>query len=73
MIITFVEITQRVKDLKELEKVITDHEILLDTISHDIKTPLTSLVLAFKVIKNMPAENANRVPSQTAEFRSVAT
>ncbi|TKK64126.1 ATP-binding protein [Ilyomonas limi] len=57
VIITFVEITQRVKDLKELEKVITDHEILLDTISHDIKTPLTSLVLAFKVIKNMPPEN----------------
>ena len=48
VIITFVEITQRLKDLKELEQVITNHEILIDTISHDIRTPLTSLVLAFK-------------------------
>jgi len=61
VIITFIEITQRVKVLRELEKVITDHEILLDTISHDIKTPLTSLVLAFKVIKNIPAENVEDI------------
>ena len=61
VIITFIEITQRVKVLKELEKVITDHEILLDTISHDIKTPLTSLVLAFKVIKNIQAENVEDI------------
>src|SRR5687767_5026761 len=31
VIITFVEITARIKDLKEQEKLIADHEILLDT------------------------------------------
>jgi two-component system phosphate regulon sensor histidine kinase PhoR len=61
VIVTFVEITQRLKDLKELEQVITDHEILIDTISHDIKTPLTSLLLAFKVIKNIPAEKVQDI------------
>ncbi|MGZ5829821.1 MAG: hypothetical protein ACXWJW_14950, partial [Xanthobacteraceae bacterium] len=39
VIITFVEITMRIKDLKDQEKLISDHETLLDTISHDIKTP----------------------------------
>jgi len=53
VIVTFVEITRRIKDLKEQEKLISDHETLLDTISHDIKTPLTSLVLAIEVFKDM--------------------
>jgi len=35
VIITFVDITMRIKDLKEQEKLIADHEILLDIISHD--------------------------------------
>ena len=57
VIITFVEITMRIKDLKEQEKLIADHEILLDTISHDIKTPLTNLILAIDLYKNAPKED----------------
>ena len=57
VIITFVEITMRIKDLKEQEKLIADHEILLDTISHDIKTPLTNLVLAIDLYKNASEED----------------
>ena len=57
VIITFVEITQRVKDLKELEQVITQHEILIDTIAHDIKAPLTNLLLSIKILQDLPAEN----------------
>ena len=51
VIITFVEITLRINDLKEQEKLISDHETLLDTISHDIKSPLTSLVLTISQLK----------------------
>jgi len=58
VIITFVEITRRIKDLKDQEKLISDYEILLDTISHDIKTPLTSLALAIEVIKDVSPENS---------------
>ena len=57
VIITFVEITMRIKDLKEQEKLISDHETLLDTISHDIKTPITSLVLAIDLFKNVPHDD----------------
>ncbi len=53
VIITFVEITMRIKDLKEQEKLIADHEILLDTISHDIKNPLANLVLAIELFKDV--------------------
>ena len=52
VIITFVEITMRIKDLKEQEKLIADHETLLDMVSHDIKNPLTNLRLAIDEMKN---------------------
>ena len=56
VIITFVDITMRIKDLKEQEKLISDHETLLDTISHDIKTPLASLILAIELFKEASPE-----------------
>lgn len=62
VIITFVEITRRIKDLKEQEKLIADHEILLDTISHDIKNPLTTLVAAIELFKNVS-------PNDEKEFK----
>lgn len=64
VIITFVEITLRIKDLKEQEKLIADHEILLDTISHDIKNPLTNLVMAIELFKNIS-------PNDEKEFKSL--
>jgi two-component system phosphate regulon sensor histidine kinase PhoR len=63
VIITFVEITMRIKDLKDLEKLISDHETLLDTISHDFKTPLTSLVVAIDLFKNVSPENSKQFQS----------
>lgn len=57
VIVTFVEITFRIKDLKEQEKLISDHEILLDTLSHDIKNPLAVLVMAIDQFKNVSPED----------------
>lgn len=58
VIITFIEITARIRDLKELETLIADYEGLLDTISHDIKTPLTGLMLSIGRLKSVPPQNA---------------
>lgn len=58
VIITFMEITLRIKDLKAYEKLIADHEILIDTISHDMKNPLTSLILAVDSFKVVCPENS---------------
>ncbi|HEY5407076.1 MAG TPA: ATP-binding protein [Ginsengibacter sp.] len=63
VIITFVEITMRINDLKEQEKLIADHEILLDTISHDIKNPLTNLVMAIELFKNVSPNNEREFDS----------
>lgn len=64
VIITFVEITMRIKDLKEQEKLIADHEILLDTISHDIKNPLANLVMAIDLFKEVS-------PNDEKEFKAL--
>ena len=50
--------------MKEQEKLIADHEILLDTISHDIKNPLTNLVLAIEMFKDVS-------PNDEKEFNSL--
>ena len=63
VIITFVEITMRIKDLREQEGLISDHETLLDTITHDIKTPITSLVLAIDLFKDVPLEDTKQFQS----------
>lgn len=62
VIITFVEITSRVKDLKEQEKLITEHELLLDTIAHDIKNPLLALGLAIQMLKKLPEKSMEKYP-----------
>lgn len=45
VIITFVDITKRIAVLKELEQLNAEHETLLYTLSHDIKQPLSTIVL----------------------------
>jgi two-component system, OmpR family, phosphate regulon sensor histidine kinase PhoR len=57
VIITFVDITARIRELNSLERLISDYETLLDTISHDVKAPLTTLVLAIDLFKNVSPED----------------
>lgn len=58
VIITFVEITARIKDLVNQEMLIADHETLLDTISHDIKGPLSSLLLTINQLKKVSTDKS---------------
>ena len=60
VIITFIDITVRIADLKEQEKLISDYETLLDTISHDIKNPLTHLILSVQVLKTIPPTDSSQ-------------
>ncbi len=53
VIVTFVEITARIKDLKEQEKLVLENERLLDTIVHDIKSPLGLLTTASGQLKKI--------------------
>lgn len=58
VIITFVEITARIRDLGNQEMLIADHETLLDTISHDIKGPMTSLLLTLNQLKKVTTDKS---------------
>lgn len=58
VIITFVEITGRVKELMNQEIQIADHETLFDTISHDIKGPLSSLLLTVNQLKKVSTDKS---------------
>lgn len=63
VIITFVDITPRIKDLKEQEKLIAEHELLLDTIAHDIKNPLLALGLTIQMLKKLPEKSMEMYPA----------
>ncbi len=45
VIITFVDITKRIAILHELEQLNAEHETLLYTLTHDIRQPLSTIVL----------------------------
>jgi two-component system phosphate regulon sensor histidine kinase PhoR len=62
VIVTFVEITARIRDLKEQEKLISEHELLLDTIAHDIKNPLATLGMTIELLKKLPEQGMERFP-----------
>jgi len=62
VIITFVDITSRVRDLKEQEKLIAEHELLLDTIAHDIKNPILGLGLTIQLLKKLPEKSMEKFP-----------
>lgn len=57
VIITFVDITRRINDLKDLEKLISDYEQLLDLLSHDIRTPIANLTSSIEVFKEKGLSN----------------
>ena len=70
VIITFIDITVRIRDLKEQEKLIAEHELLLDTIAHDIKNPLTSLGLTVEMLKKLPVKGVPRFPDLVAKVEN---
>jgi len=43
VIITFVNITERIRNLKEIEKLNADHETFIYSVSHDLKGPVANL------------------------------
>lgn len=61
VIVTFVDINSRIKDLKDLEKLIADHELLLDTIGHDLKNPLLAFKHGSSVIEKSAGERIGSV------------
>lgn len=62
VIITFVDVTARIKDLREQEKLVAEHKLLLDSIAHDIKNPILALSLSLSAMKLDVNKKAERLP-----------
>lgn len=63
VIITFIDITSRIRDLKEQENMITEHELLLDTVAHDLKNPIHGIGLVTELLKRLQAQkNMEKLP-----------
>ncbi|RYY58646.1 MAG: GHKL domain-containing protein [Chitinophagaceae bacterium] len=58
--ITFIDISEKVQQLRTLENLLQQNETILDTISHDIKSPLTNLLLAIEEFSAMKKESFER-------------
>jgi two-component system, OmpR family, phosphate regulon sensor histidine kinase PhoR len=43
VIVTFIDITDRIKDIKELERLNAAHETFIYSVSHDLKAPLANI------------------------------
>lgn len=61
VIVTFIDITNRIKDLNGQEKLIAEYEILLDTIAHDLKNRLTSMMLSIQMLKESDFDDKEEV------------
>lgn len=73
VIITFVDITARIQDLKEQERLLAEHELLLDTIAHDIKNPLLALSLSVQMMKNLPSRSIEEFSRLTVNLEKSLT
>lgn len=60
VIVTFVEITKRIRAMGELEKLNSEYHTLIDALSHDIRQPLSAIVLLSDALLN--AYNKQNTP-----------
>ncbi|WP_380751973.1 sensor histidine kinase [Salinimicrobium flavum] len=60
VIITFVDITKRIRAIGELEKLNSEYHTLIDALSHDIRQPLSAIVLLSDTLLN--AYNKQNAP-----------
>ncbi len=57
VVITFVDITERINDKNDIERINADHETFIYTVSHDFRAPLTNMVLLLELLKSAIDKN----------------
>jgi two-component system, OmpR family, phosphate regulon sensor histidine kinase PhoR len=73
VIITFVDITDRIKVLRELEKLNASHETFIYSVSHDLKAPLNNIEGLVKLLIETSAELMETVGADNQEQKKIAT
>ncbi len=52
VVITFVDITDRINDKKDIERLNADHETFIYSVSHDFRGPLTNMTMLIELLKS---------------------
>src|SRR5690554_1062463 len=72
VIITFVDITDRIKNLRELEKLNASHETFIYSVSHDLKAPLANIEGLVKYLLESSPDRSDKDGQYYEEQRSIA-
>src|SRR5690554_523253 len=72
VIITFVDITERIKTLRELEKLNASHETFIYSVSHDLKAPLANIEGLVKYLLELSTDRSDKDGQYYEEQRSIA-
>lgn len=67
VIITFIDITDRIRTLKELEKLNASHETFIYSVSHDLKAPLSNIEGLIKYLVESFAGQLEKFGADTKE------
>ncbi|MEX2591773.1 MAG: PAS domain-containing protein [Anditalea sp.] len=73
VIITFIDITDRMKSLKELEKLNASHETFIYSVSHDLKAPLANIEELVKYLVQSFADLMEKFDTDNEEHKSIET
>ncbi len=60
VIITFIDVTDRIRDMKELEMLNSAHETFIYSVSHDLKAPLANIESLIDALNNWEDEDDHK-------------
>ena len=73
VIITFIDITDRIKDKREIEKINSEHETFIYSVSHDFKSPLSNLTSLIELLKSaIKSGDKEQIPSYIEKVEECA-
>lgn len=69
-ILTFIDVTERIEYLKELEKLNEDHEKFISSVSRDLREPLLSVTLLIQDLEDYQKEMTDKIFSTMKKINS---
>jgi two-component system, OmpR family, phosphate regulon sensor histidine kinase PhoR len=72
VIMTFVDITDRIKDLRDLEKLNASHETFIYSVSHDLKAPLANIEALAQYLIETSEEISRNCEERHEEQKDIA-